>query len=120
MDLVKEIRGALDLAATYFNENPAVGWTEWTREVHRRVGALAPRYAEAHAIACGQYTQQSLGGKRVCVCIAGGLEPAIARSFIFDQCWLIMYDNQHDTEDGYTTNLPLVMESEWIANHEAI
>src|ERR1700686_1628415 len=29
MDLVKEIRGALDLAATYFNENPAVGWTEW-------------------------------------------------------------------------------------------
>src|SRR3954454_10235511 len=102
MDLATGIRKALDEASSYFATTP-LGWTEWTREVHFRVGKLAESYADSRGIACGHPNQNSKGRKRVCVRIAGALKPAIDGAFLYDQCWLIYYDSKVEQENGYAT-----------------
>jgi hypothetical protein len=120
MDLVGEIRKALDTAADYFTTNP-YNSTGWTAQVHGRVGDLASAYAASFGMGCGAETGSSIRGKRLVVHIAGQTPPAVAGQFLFDQCWLMCCDNTADlATHGYTTRCVLAMETEWLQNYDEI
>ena len=123
MDLVKAIRDALDACVDHFKDEPYSS-TGWTDEIHRRIGNLAPDYARGQGIHCGLPTGIAPGGKRLMVHTAGRnrpARPAIDGQFLFDQCWLVGYDNSADPDiDGYTSRCILAMESEWSLDPEEI
>jgi hypothetical protein len=115
MNLVDEIRKALDAVPLPAN----CRFAQWTGDIQAAVANLAAPYAAWKAIGLGSATNASQGGKRLVVHAAGRKLPAHAPQFIYDQSWLVVYDNAELT-DGYLSECVLAMESELTAGSVGI